>query len=146
MTYLDARYDNAFGTCSVGTCASAAGPNATVTAGNLIPGIPKTFFYGEISWKQNDWGFSTALEARHVGQVYANDLNDESADAYTVVNLRAGLTQKTAGWVLTEFARVDNALDKEYIGSLIVNESNRRYYEPAPGRNYTVGLMASYSF
>jgi iron complex outermembrane receptor protein len=146
MTYLDARYDNAFGTCAVGLCTSVAGPNATVTAGNLIPGIPKTFFYGEISWKQNDWGFSTALEARHVGQAYANDLNDESADAYTVVNLRAGFTQKTAGWVLTEFARVDNALDKEYIGSLIVNESNRRYYEPAPGRNYTVGLNASYSF
>ncbi|WP_440310492.1 hypothetical protein, partial [Klebsiella pneumoniae] len=33
-----------------------------------------------------------------------------------------------------------------YVGSVIVNESNGRYYEPAPGRNYGVGLSVSYQF
>jgi len=47
---------------------------------------------------------------------------------------------------LTEFARVDNIFNEEYVGSVIVNEANRRYYEPAPGTNYTVGLAASYQF
>lgn len=72
--------------------------------------------------------------------------NDESADAYTVVNWRLGFEQKFGGLRLTEFARVDNIFDEEYVGSVIVNEANRRYYEPAPGTNYAVGLAASYQF
>ena len=43
-------------------------------------------------------------------------------------------------------ANVNNLFDKEYVGSVIVNESNGRYYEPAPGRNYGVGLSVSYRF
>ncbi len=38
------------------------------------------------------------------------------------------------------FGRIDNLFDREYVGSVIVNESNGRYYEPAPGRNYGIGL------
>ncbi len=32
------------------------------------------------------------------------------------------------------FGRIDNLFDREYVGPVIVNESNGRYYEPAPGR------------
>lgn len=44
------------------------------------------------------------------------------------------------------FGRVDNLFDKEYVGSVIVNESNGRYYEPAPGRNYGVGMNIAWRF
>ncbi|HHU9729232.1 TPA: hypothetical protein ACUKZF_004553, partial [Escherichia coli] len=44
------------------------------------------------------------------------------------------------------FGRVDNLFDKEYVGSVIVNESNGRYYEPAPGRNYGVGINIAWRF
>ena len=44
------------------------------------------------------------------------------------------------------FGRVDNLFDKEYVGSEIVNAGYNRYYEPAPGRNYGVGLSVSYRF
>ncbi|CCK06986.1 Probable tonB-dependent receptor yncD precursor [Cronobacter sakazakii 696] len=44
------------------------------------------------------------------------------------------------------FGRVDNLFDKSYVGSVIVNESKGRYYEPAPGRNYGVGASVSYRF
>jgi iron complex outermembrane receptor protein len=144
-TYIDASFDNSFGTC-VGFCTSVAGPNATVPAGNKIPGIPSSMVYGELGWRYAPFGLSTAMEARWVDKVFTNDLNDESADAYTVVNWRLGFEQKFGGLRLTEFARVDNIFDEEYVGSVIVNEANRRYYEPAPGTNYTVGLAASYQF
>ena len=36
--------------------------------------------------------------------------------------------------------RVNNLLDREVIGSVIVNEANGRYFEPAPGRHGLVGL------
>jgi len=41
---------------------------------------------------------------------------------------------------LTAYARVDNLTDKRYVGSVIVNQAASRFYEPAPGRNWTLGL------
>ena len=36
--------------------------------------------------------------------------------------------------------------DRRYAGSVIVNESNGRYFEPAPGRTWMVGGDATYTF
>jgi iron complex outermembrane receptor protein len=144
-TYIDAKFDNSFGTC-VGFCSSVAGPNTTVPEGNKIPGIPANMVYAELGWRYAPIGFSTAVEARWMDEVFANDLNDESAQDYTIVNIRAGLAQRIGSWRLTEFARVDNVFDEEYVGSVIVNEANGRYYEPAPGTNYTVGISVSCQF
>lgn len=143
-TYLDAKFENAFLTC--GTSANCAAPNLSVPAGNKIPGVPANSVYGELGWTYKPLGFSTAVEARWIDKVFTNDLNDESADAYTLVNWRAGFEQKVSGWRFNEFARVDNIFDKQYVGSLIVNASNGQYYEPAPGTNYTVGVSVSYQF
>ena len=44
------------------------------------------------------------------------------------------------------FARVDNLFDKRYIGSVIVNEGNARYFEPAPTSTWIFGMSASYAF
>lgn len=41
-----------------------------------------------------------------------------------------------------EGTRVDNLSDKRYVGSVIVNQSAAQFYEPAAGRNWTVGLRA----
>ncbi len=75
-----------------------------------------------------------------------NDLNSEFADAYTVVNLVFGFQQQGAQWRLSEFLRVDNVTDKAYVGSVVVNDANGRYYEPAPQRNMTAGVQASLQF
>ena len=47
-------------------------------------------------------------------------------------------------WLLRAFFRIDNVLDQRYIGSVIVNEGNGRFFEPAPGRSWTVGLDVRY--
>jgi iron complex outermembrane receptor protein len=38
------------------------------------------------------------------------------------------------------FFRIDNLLDKRYVGSVIVNEANARFFEPAPGRHWLAGV------
>ena len=40
---------------------------------------------------------------------------------------------------LQAFVRIDNALDRFHIGSVIVNEGNGRFYEPGAGRTFTIG-------
>jgi iron complex outermembrane recepter protein len=41
---------------------------------------------------------------------------------------------------------VDNLADRNYVGSVIVNEGNGRYFEPAPGRTFLLGANAVYAF
>ena len=143
-SYIDATFDSAFGSC-VGICSTPAGPNTLVPAGNKIPGIPANVVYGEVAWASGD-GMFTAVEARWSDKVYVNDINDEFADAYTVVNWRLAFQQTFGGWGFTEFARVNNIFDEQYVGSVVLNDADRAYYEPSPGRNFIVGASASYAF
>jgi iron complex outermembrane receptor protein len=143
-TYIEAKFDNAFLTC--GTSANCGTPTITVPSGNKIPGVPANLVYAELGWSYLPIGFSTAVETRWIDKVFTNDLNDESADDYAVVNVRASFEQRLGAWKLNEFGRIDNIFDEEYVGSVIVNASNARYYEPAPGINYTLGAAVSYQF
>lgn len=128
---LNAEFDSAF--------------NA-INAGNKIPGTYKTQLYGEVAWKYAPLGFSTALEGRHNSKVYVNDTNTDTAPSHTIFNLRAGFEQKLANWSFNEYLRIENMFDKEYIGSVRVNDTNLRFFEPAADRNYLLGLSANYKF
>jgi len=116
------------------------GGGAPVAAGNRLPGVAPNLFYGELVWRHATSGFYAGAEVRHSGKLFVNDQNSEAAAAYTVGNLRAGLQQRGKGWRLSEFLRIDNVTDRNYVGSVIVADSNGRYYEPSPGRAATVGV------
>jgi iron complex outermembrane receptor protein len=140
-TYLNAVFAESF------TTVIEVFPNnqpVAVPEGATLPGTAKNQLYGELRYRQGPW--FTRLEALYRTRVATNDPNNEFADAYAVFNVAAGLTQRAAGWSVTEYLRVDNVADRNYVGSVIVNEANRRYYEPAPRRNMTVGVQASLTF
>ena len=140
-THLEATFEQAFTSCSGTPCAAF-----TVPAGNRIPAVPRYNAYGEVGWRYPAWGFSTGVELRWQGNVPVNDSNSEYADDYIVAAVRAGFAQRTGDWRFTEFARLDNAFDEQYIGAVYVNDGNGRFYAPAAERNYTVGVSASYAF
>jgi len=118
----------------------------TIVAGNFIPGIPQKVLFAELSWRHAPSGFLAALGARGASKVWVNDANSDAAPANAVADLRLGFEQKSAGWTVKEFLRIDNLGDRKYAGSVIVNEGNSRFFEPAPGRSYLLGLAASYGF
>lgn len=144
LTYLDAEFTKDFTSRTVTPTSTTV---RNVPSGNKLPATPEVAVYGEIAWKKPAWsGFSTALEMRHNGKVYVDDVNSDSADSYTIFNLRAGLEQKLGQWRFKEFARVDNLADEDYASSVIVNEANGRFFEPAPSRNWLLGVNVSRSF
>ena len=143
FTYLDARFDEPFKTCTSSGCTAA---NVPVPAGNRIPGIPSHTFYGELNWGTDDDVVSTAIEGRYVSRLYANDTNTEYADSYGLLNWRAVLKQKLGALQLTGFVRVDNILDEIYAGSVIVNEGSGRFFEAGTPRSFTIGLAGGYAF
>lgn len=134
-TYLDAKFTSDY--LSSGN---------TVKTGNKIPGTYRSQVYGEVTWKAPTVGFSTALEARYNSKVFVDDLNSDSAPSYTVFNVRAVLQQEVQKWRFSEYVRVENLFDKDYIGSVRINDSNSRFFEAAPGRNYLMGVNATYRF
>lgn len=147
FTWLDAQFSDSYSTCvSVPCIPGTATGTATVDDGNKIPGVAPYNAYAELAWSHAALGFSTALEFRAQGKVHVNDINSESADAFHTFSVRAGLEQRPGRWRLSEFVRIDNLLDEEYVAGVAVNDANSRFYYPAAGRNYLVGVSAAYAF
>ena len=125
---------------------------AGVPAGNSLPGIPRTTLFGDLAWKPLP-GITATVEAIYRSRVFVEDTNNAAgtdakrpAPAYAIANLRLTAEQRLGHWRLTEFARIDNLFDRQYIGSVVVGDGNDRYYEPAPGRNSMVGVNARYTW
>jgi iron complex outermembrane receptor protein len=106
--------------------------------------VPRSQLYGEVRYGGE--GYYDQVEGLARSRVAVNDRNSEFADAFSVFNAVAGLVQQAARWRITEFVRIDNLADRDYAGSVIVNDGNDRYYEPSPRRNMTVGIQAALQF
>lgn len=134
-TRLQATYDSDF-----------TGGGNPVDKGNYLPGVPQTTLFAELNWKPRDW-VSTAIEGLYRSKVYVEDTNQQrAAPAYGVFNWRARFEQKAKHWTFHQTLRLDNLLDRQYVGSVIVGDSNNRYYEAAPGRSWYAGAGAEYQF
>ncbi len=152
-TLLDAKFTDSFSACQTpfpnGTSCrfGVAGDFETIASGSKIPGTYRYNLYGEVSWKHQPTGFSTALEMRKSSDTNVSfNSADGKADSYTVFNWRGGLSQTVNNWKFAEFVRIENIFDQEYVGSVRVADGNQRFYEAAPTRNWLLGLSAAYKF
>ena len=59
-------------------------------------------------------------------------------------NLRPGKELRAGPANVFLFARIDNLFDRQYAGSVIVNDANSRFFEPAPGRRFFVGARTQF--
>ncbi|WP_255578873.1 TonB-dependent receptor [Comamonas sp. CMM03] len=129
-TYLDATFRQASGTAA---------------AGNFLPGLAKQHLWLGLDYRITpEW--TVGVSAEHMGKVFVNDANSEAAPSYTVAAASVGYRKVMGPWTLRAFARVDNLFDRQYVGSVIVNDGNSRYYEGAPGRSWSTGMNLAYSF
>lgn len=140
-TLLDARYRDAF-VCPVNVNLCPAG---RVPAGNRIPGTARNALAAEMGWRPPT-GWRAGVDARYLGSVAVNDVNSDAAASFVTLGANVGYVLALDRWDIAATARVDNLADRKYAGSVIVNEGNGRYFEPAAGRNYVFSLSASYRF
>ena len=133
-TLLDARFD------------SYTTNSGADLSGKDLPGVPRHSLFAELSWQPPGSGFITALEAQSLSERFATDENDARAAGYAVFNWRAGYSHQVGDWTVDPFVRIDNLGDKEYIGSLIINGPGGRFYEPAPDRQWLVGVGLEYQW
>jgi iron complex outermembrane receptor protein len=149
-TYIKAVVAQPYFTCVAAPCNPLTNPSGPpppnyllVAAGNFLPAVARNTLYVGVTWNYAPLGFSTTLEALSRAKIYADDRNSDAAAGYGLANLRAGFEQETRHWRFSEFARLDNLANRAYVGSVIVNETNSRFFEPAPGRTAYVMFNAA---
>ncbi|BET26834.1 iron complex outermembrane receptor protein [Limnobacter thiooxidans] len=131
VNLIRATYDSSFDTI---------GSTNDIVAGNSLPSIPEKTFFGEVVFKPSSL-YEAATELRYVDKLFANDANTAFAPSYSVVNLRASKDWPLdGGWNVRTYARVDNVFDKQYVGSVIVNQGAGQFFEPASERQLLLGV------
>ncbi len=135
-SYLNAKFDADI---------ANSDPKKVVSNGNYIPGVAKNQAYVALGW-QPETGLNAGVDVRYMDKIYVDDLNSDTAPNYSVTSANVGYVWKSNDWKLRGYARVDNLFDKNYVGSVIVNDSNSRFFEPADGRNWSAGLSVTKAF
>ncbi|WP_422011471.1 TonB-dependent receptor domain-containing protein [Roseateles sp.] len=141
-TVLSATYVDGFLTCTATPCATA---NMPIAAGNRLPGIARGALFASLGWLPPT-GWRGGVEARALSAVAVNDANTDAVPAHAVAAAHAGYVLAAGAWALGGFVRADNLFDRHYVGSVIVNEGNGRFFEPAPGRTWLASVSASVKF
>jgi iron complex outermembrane receptor protein len=107
--------------------------------GNRLPGAPLHRVEADVSAAVGQ-GLVLQAEAEHAAGMYADDANDASVPAHTLLDLRASWESRIGETLVRPWMAVRNATDARHIGSVVVNGFGGRYYEPAPGRHVEAGL------
>jgi iron complex outermembrane recepter protein len=140
-TYLDATFRSPYLTCPAASTCTA--PNTIVPAGSRIPGVPRSDFYTALKWDGGS-GWNASLETNAASKAATNDLNTEFAPGFGLLNASVGYHFIAGHAQINTFVRMNNILDHSYVGSIIVNESNGRYYEPGIDRMVMGGVQIAW--
>ena len=104
-----------------------------------LPGIPNSQFLLQLGYTSlENWQFQ--LTGEHIGSLYADTTNAVQIEAFQKVRLQGGKTTALGDLELNLFAGINNLFDVRYFDNIRLNAFGGRYYEPAPGRNFFVGL------
>lgn len=109
-------------------------------SGNEFAGVPRQQFFGEVAWRDIRGRFA-ALDLLSVDRSYAENANDVRVPSYVVANLRLGASWNVQGMQISPYIAVNNLFDEEYYSNIRINTFGGRFYEPAPERNYFVGVV-----
>lgn len=135
-TWLRARYRDGFLTCLATPCPV---PDTRIAAGTRLPGVPRASAHAALRYGAGQ-GWQARIDAQHVAAVTVDTAGARRAPGYTVFGATGGYRFHGARGDGHVFAGVSNLFDRTYAGSVIVNESNGRFLEPAPGRGFVLGM------
>ncbi len=139
-TWTEAEVRDSYLACTGVPCST---PETLVESGNRLPGVPESNLYGTLRWGA-ERGWQASLDAQYLSAVPVNDINSEAAPSYSLVGLTGAYIYDLSQLRLRGFVSVDNLFDQDYVGSVIVNADNGRYYEPGPGLAVLAGIRVNW--
>ena len=109
--------------------------------GRALPGIPQHWLHVLLQARPGvARGAWIEVEETHSSGYLVSDAASTRTSPWWTTNLRMGWDGTLQGLRLAPFVGMNNVWNRFYVGSVVINAANGRYYEPAPGRNLYVGL------
>ena len=117
-----------------------------VLDGRRVPGIPAHQLQATWSFRPYASAGGPWLEVQHThtANVLVDDTLDIRSAGWSTADVRAGWHGAIGNVRLAPFIGVSNVFDKAYVGSVVINAANGRYYEPAPGRHWHIGMAVRF--
>ena len=107
--------------------------------GLSLPGIPNQILDIELIFNLSNKS-NLLINNRLIGKLYADNLNETEVSSYNLFNI----TYSTKIFNNSEiYLGVNNLFDVNYFDNIRINAFGKRYYEPAPKRNFHFGLNFS---
>ncbi len=109
--------------------------------GRALPGIPQHWLHfllkGRPTFARGGWA---EVEETHSSGYLVSDALDTRTSSWWTTNVRVGWDGAAGSLRLRPFLGFNNVFNRSYVGSVVINAANGRYYEPAPGRNIYAGF------
>jgi iron complex outermembrane receptor protein len=146
--------------------ASASIINATYQAGsasysppngNSLPAIPKQQLFAAVQWSEKGFvqagqkpktGLEAGIDVVHRSSMWGNDANTTTsadyalASGYTLLNARVRQRYQVGSARVEAFFGVDNLTNKNTVGSVIINQFSKQYFEPGLPRSWVIGVQS----
>ena len=118
--------------------------NGSSIEDNDVPGIPDHRLNISLTYQQNR--ILSEVSYSYVSQYFADNLNTAENEAYGTLDAKISMARPLGdrSYRIQPFLNVNNILDERYNGSIIPNAFGNRYFEPAAGRNFQIGVSVSF--
>lgn len=113
----------------------------TSYAGNRIPGVPEHSLATTAAWRHDDLTLTATADV--ASAVDVDDANSAQVAGRTMFGVGAGRTLNVGGARLTPLVALQNLTGVRTAGSVSVNATGGKFFEPAPGRMLVVRLGVS---
>ncbi|WP_062066508.1 TonB-dependent receptor family protein [Cellvibrio sp. OA-2007] len=115
--------------------------------GRQLPGVAREQYQLSVQWLP----FATDvlqldLGAQQRSRIYSADNNQVYAPDFYTLDLSARGAYSANSLQVNWWLKLANLSDETYVGSVIVNQSNGRAFEPALGRNLSAGISLVHNF
>lgn len=112
-----------------------------VLDGRALPGIPKHWLnlFARLQPARLRGAWAEVQQTYSSGYL-VSDTGSTTTAPWWATNVRVGWDGKAGGMRLAPFVGINNAFNHLYVSSVVINAARGRFYEPAPGRNFYVGL------
>ena len=114
-------------------------------SGNQLPGVADSQWFTRLTW-QPIATTQVQLLGQYRGETYADDSNAVNAPSYVKWDLAVTQDWQIGNNAFEAWLRVDNLLDKDYVGSVVVNQGSGRSFEPGIGRSASIGVSWHHTF
>lgn len=116
-------------------------------AGNQLPGVAGEQYQLGVQWQPfaSD-KLQFELGAQQRARVFTADNNQVYAPDFYTVDISARGTYSMLPLQVDWWIKLANLNDEQYVGSVIVNQTNGRAFEPALGRHFSAGIRFVHQF